>query len=128
MILECFRAILRYVSPYFLSVSPAVTWLTVYCRLQWEGAHVPTTYFGCLAVQSSGVWAVFLKRSHRYMYTYVYIYTYICIHMYTHMYVCNYIYIISHYIMYKTIYHITLYNACNIMYICIRVCVRAYVC
>ena len=37
MILECSRADLRYVSSYFLSVSPAVTWLTVYRRLQVLG-------------------------------------------------------------------------------------------
>ena len=37
MILECSEANLRYVSSYFLSVSPVVTRLTVYRRLQVRG-------------------------------------------------------------------------------------------
>ena len=45
-ILEWSRADLRYVSSYFLSVSPAVTWLTVYRRLQVRGSRrgLPADY------------------------------------------------------------------------------------
>ena len=40
MILQCSEANLRYVSSYFLSVSPAVTWLTVYRRLHTDRSRL----------------------------------------------------------------------------------------
>ena len=51
MILECSRDDLGYVSSYFLSVSPAVTWLTVYRRPRvgwWGGGYGLFRKFGVL--------------------------------------------------------------------------------